>query len=57
MGNNNPLCPVTEKSCIESQCAWWGRKEGNCAIRILARLPDLGEDPLEALLPGKKSSK
>ncbi len=55
MGNpQSLLCPLLQKPCQSEACAWWGRKEANCAARILARLPMMGVDPLEALLSGKK---
>ncbi len=57
MGNVHSLvCPLLQKQCITEDCAWWGRKEANCAARILARLPMMGVDPLEALLSGKKGA-
>lgn len=57
MGNNlSLLCPLLQKPCISDDCAWWGRKEANCVARILAKLPIMGVDPLEALLSGKKDA-
>ena len=46
-----------QKNCVHDECAWWGKKESNCAARIIARLPIMGVDPLEALLSGKKDPK
>lgn len=48
------ICPLLEKPCISGKCAWWGRKEQNCAARIFARLPNFEVDPLEAVLMGGK---
>lgn len=55
MGNeSNFQCPLLNKPCIGKDCAWWGRKESNCAARILARLSNFEIDPLEAVLMGGK---
>jgi hypothetical protein len=46
------VCPLLQKPCTSTACAWWGRKEKNCAARILARLPNFEIDPLDAVLMG-----
>ena len=46
-------CPLFQQPCMANKCAWWGKKEKNCAARILARLPNFEVDPLEAVLMKK----
>lgn len=57
MGNENRFqCPVLNVPCIAQKCAWWGKKEHNCAVRIIARLQNFEIDPLEAVLMGSSDS-
>lgn len=53
----NLICPIIEKECMMNNCAWWSNKDENCAVRIIAKLPIMGEDPLEALLGGGNKGK
>jgi hypothetical protein len=38
------FCPITQKVCLENQCAWWivVMGKGGCALRSLGALVHIG---------------
>lgn len=36
MSHEPPLCPLSQKSCIEQACAWWNKPSKRCSIWLLA---------------------
>jgi hypothetical protein len=46
----NFVCPISKQPCSGEKCAWWGKKEQNCAVRAMAKMQSFAVDPLEEIL-------
>ncbi|MBF0409767.1 MAG: hypothetical protein HQM10_20670 [Candidatus Riflebacteria bacterium] len=50
----NFVCPISKQPCSGEKCAWWGKKESNCAVRVMAKMQSFAVDPLEEILFSNK---